>query len=245
MGNKLEELKKEAKGKLPRHIGLILDGNRRWAKKRNLNMNLGHLAGYETLRKILFSFLDLGIKYLSVFALSNENVKKRSPQELQYIYNLIINVIDVISKDPVIKEEKVKMNVIGRLSLLPPDVREKINSLIETTKDYDQKFLNICIMYDGQEEIIDAVKKILDDKIDPKDVNIDLFKSYLYSKDFPELDYIIRTGMEDGARISGFLLWDASYAEFRFRDDYWPDYNEEMLIEDIREYLRRTRRRGK
>ncbi|MBA7676196.1 Isoprenyl transferase [subsurface metagenome] len=245
MGNKLEELKKEAKGKLPRHVGLILDGNRRWAKKRNLNMNLGHLAGYETLRKILFSFLDLGIKYLSVFALSNENVKKRSPQELQYIYNLIINVIDVISKDPVIKEEKVRMNVIGRLSLLPPDVREKINSLIETTKDYDQKFLNICIMYDGQEEIIDAVKKILDDKIDPKDVHIDLFKSYLYSKDFPELDYIIRTGMEDGARISGFLLWDASYAEFRFRDDYWPDYNEEMLIEDIREYLRRTRRRGK
>ncbi len=245
MGNKLEELKKEAKGKLPRHIGLILDGNRRWAKKRNLNMNLGHLAGYETLRKILFSFLDLGIKYLSVFALSNENVKKRSPQELQYIYNLIINVIDVISKDPVIKEEKVRMNVIGRLSLLPPDVREKINSLIETTKDHDQKFLNICIMYDGQEEIIDAVKKILDDKINPKDVNIDLFKSYLYSKDFPELDYIIRTGMEDGARISGFLLWDASYAEFRFRDNYWPDYNEEMLIEDIREYLRRTRRRGK
>ncbi|MCK4280640.1 MAG: di-trans,poly-cis-decaprenylcistransferase [Candidatus Lokiarchaeota archaeon] len=241
----MEELKKEAKGKLPRHIGLILDGNRRWAKKRNLNMNLGHLAGYETLRKILFSFLDLGIKYLSVFALSNENVKKRSPQELQYIYNLIINVIDVISKDPVIKEEKVRMNVIGRLSLLPPDVREKINSLIETTKDYDQKFLNICIMYDGQEEIIDAVKKILDDKINSKDVNIDLIKNYLYTKDFPELDYIIRTGMEDGARISGFLLWDASYAEFRFRDDYWPDYNEEMLIEDIREYLRRTRRRGK
>ncbi len=245
MVNNLEELKKEAKDKLPRHIGLILDGNRRWAKKRNLNLNLGHLAGYETLRKILFSFLDLGIKYLSVFALSNENVKKRSPQELQYIYGLIINVIDVISNDPVIKEEKVKINVIGRLSLLPPDVREKINELIETTKDHDQKFLNICIMYDGQEEIVDAVKKILDDKINPKDINIELIKNYLYTKDFPELDYIIRTGMEDGARISGFLLWDASYAEFRFRDDYWPDYNEEMLIEDIREYLRRARRRGK
>lgn len=245
MVNNLEELKKEAKDKLPRHVGLILDGNRRWAKKRNLNLNLGHLEGYETLRKILFSFLDLGIKYLSVFALSNENVKKRSPQELQYIYGLIINVIDVISNDPVIKEEKVKINVIGRLSLLPPDVREKINELIETTKDHDQKFLNICIMYDGQEEIVDAVKKILDDKINPKDINIELIKNYLYTKDFPELDYIIRTGMEDGARISGFLLWDASYAEFRFRDDYWPDYNEEMLVEDIREYLRRARRRGK
>lgn len=241
----MEELKKEAKDKLPRHVGLILDGNRRWAKKRNLNLNLGHLAGYETLRKILFNFLDLGIKYLSVFALSNENVKKRSPQELQYIYGLIINVIDVISNDPVIKEEKVKINVIGRLSLLPPDVREKINELIKTTKDHDQKFLNICIMYDGQEEIVDAVKKILDDKINPKDINIELIKKYLYTKDFPELDYIIRTGMEDGARISGFLLWDASYAEFRFRDDYWPDYNEEMLVEDIREYLRRARRRGK
>lgn len=245
MANSLEKLKKEAKGKLPRHIGLILDGNRRWAKKRNLNVNLGHLAGYETLRKILFSLLDLGIKYLSIFALSNENVKKRSPQELQYIYGLIINVIDVISNDPVIKEEKVRINVIGRLSLLPLDVRKKINELIEKTKDHDQKFLNICIMYDGRLEIIDAVKSILEDKIDPKDVNIDLIKNYLYTKDFPELDYIIRTGMKDGKRISGFLLWDASYAEFRFRDDFWPDYNEEMLIKDIREYLRRTRRLGK
>ncbi len=240
----MEELKK-AKGKLPKHIGLILDGNRRWAKKRNLDINLGHFAGYETLRKILFSFLDLDIKYLSVFALSNENAKKRSAKELQYIYSLIIKIIDILNNEPLIKEKKVKINAIGRLSLLPIEVREKIKELIETTKDYDQRFLNICLMYDGHAEIVDAVKDILNNKIAPKDINTDLVKSYLYTKDIPELDYIIRTGMEDGARISGFLLWDASYAEFRFREEYWPDYNEEMLIEDMKEYQRRKRRMGK
>lgn len=241
----MEELKKEAKGKLPLHVGLILDGNRRWAKKRNLDINLGHFAGYETLRKTLFSFLDLDIKYLSVFALSNENAKKRSANELQYIYSLIIKVIDILNNEPVIKEKKVKINVIGRLELLPLEVRVKINELIETTQYHDQRFLNICVMYDGHAEIVDAVKNILNNNVAPKDINSDLIKSYLYTKDIPELDYIIRTGMEDGARISGFLLWDASYAEFRFREEYWPDYNDEMLIEDLKEYLRRKRRMGK
>jgi len=241
----LEELKKEAKDKLPLHVGIILDGNRRWAKKRNLDINLGHFAGYETLRKTLFSFLDLDIKYLSVFALSNENAKKRSANELQYIYSLIIKVIDILNNEPVIKEKKVKINVIGRLELLPLEVRVKINELIETTKDHDQRFLNICVMYDGHAEIVDAVKNILNNNVAPKDINSDLIKSYLYTKNIPELDYIIRTGMEDGARISGFLLWDASYAEFRFREEYWPDYNDEMLIEDLNEYLRRKRRMGK
>lgn len=241
----MEELKKEAKDKLPLHVGIILDGNRRWAKKRNLDINLGHFAGYETLRKTLFSFLDLDIKYLSVFALSNENAKKRSANELQYIYSLIIKVIDILNNEPVIKEKKVKINVIGRLELLPLEVRVKINELIETTKDHDQRFLNICVMYDGHAEIVDAVKNILNNNVAPKDINSDLIKSYLYTKNIPELDYIIRTGMEDGARISGFLLWDASYAEFRFREEYWPDYNDEMLIEDLNEYLRRKRRMGK
>ncbi len=148
-------------------------------------------------------------------------------------------------KEATVKEEKVNFNVIGRVHLLPADVRAKINELIEFTKENDQNFINLCIMYDGQEEIVDAVKEIIKNGVKAGDINREVIKNHLYTRDFPEVDYIIRTGMEDGARISGFLLWDASYAEFRFRDDYWPDYNEEMLIEDIREYLRRTRRRGK
>ena len=92
-------------------------------------------------------------------------------------------------------------------------------------------------MYDGQEEIVDAVKEILKEGLKPEEINIKVIKNHLYTKDLPEVDYLIRTGMEDGARISGFLLWDASYAEFRFRDDYWPDYNEEMMVEDILEFI--------
>jgi undecaprenyl diphosphate synthase len=241
----LEELKNIPANKLPKHIGLILDGNRRWAKKNLLEANVGHLIGYENLKDRLFDFFDAGIHYLSIYALSLENARKRSVDELRYIFKIILKAVDTVVSESTVKEEKVKFSVIGRVHLLPEDVQEKIKELIEFTKDHNQNFINLCIMYDGQEEIVDAVKKITEDKIKSEDITRDLIKSYLYTKNFPELDYIIRTGMEDGARISGFLLWDASYAEFKFRTDLWPDYNKEMIIEDIKDYLERNRRKGK
>jgi len=241
----LEILKREAKGNLPNHIGLILDGNRRWAKKRNLHINLGHLAGYETLKRVLFYFLELEIKYLSIYSLSEENVKKRSKEELNYIYGLMVKAFEEVINEPKIKEEKVRINFIGKIELVPPEIREKLNHLSELTKDHDRYLINFCVVYDGQEEIVQAVKQILKDKIPPEKIDKKLIKSYLYTKDFPELDYLIRTGMEDGARISGFLLWDASYAEFKFHKEFWPDYNKNMLIEDIKDYLNRKRRLGK
>ena len=148
-------------------------------------------------------------------------------------------------KEATVKEEKVNFNVIGRIYLLPEDVRTKINELIEFTKENDQNFINLCIMYDGQEEIVDAVKEIIKNGVKIEDINRDVIKSHLYTRDFPEVDYIIRTGMDDGARISGFLLWDASYAEFKFRTDLWPDYTKEMVLEDIQDYANRNRRKGK
>lgn len=241
----MEELKDIPANKLPKHIGLILDGNRRWAKKSLLEANVGHLIGYENLKDRLFDFFDAGIHYLSIYALSLENARKRSVDELRYIFKIILKAVDTVVSESTVKEEKVKFSVIGRVHLLPEDVQEKIKELIEFTKDHNQNFINLCIMYDGQEEIVDAVKKITEDKIKSEDITRDLIKSYLYTKNFPELDYIIRTGMEDGARISGFLLWDASYAEFKFRTDLWPDYNKEMIIEDIKDYLERNRRKGK
>lgn len=241
----MEELKDIPANKLPKHIGLILDGNRRWAKKNMLEANVGHLIGYENLKDRLFDFFDAGIHYLSIYALSLENARKRSVAELRYIFKIILKAVDTVISESTVREEKVKFSVIGRVHLLPEDVQEKVKELIEFTKDHDQNFINLCIMYDGQEEIVDAVKKITDDKIKSEDITRDLIKSYLYTKNFPELDYIIRTGMEDGARISGFLLWDASYAEFKFRTDLWPDYNKEMIIEDIKDYLKRSRRKGK
>ncbi|GAI95395.1 unnamed protein product, partial [marine sediment metagenome] len=237
----MEELKDIPAIKLPKHIGLILDGNRRWAKKNLLEANVGHLIGYENLKDRLFDFFDAGIHYLSIYALSLENARKRSVNELRYIFKIILKAVDTVISESTVREEKVKFTIIGRAHLLPEDVQEKIKELIEFTKDHDQNFINLCIMYDGQEEIVDAVKKITDDKIKSEDITRDLIKSYLYTKNFPELDYIIRTGMEDGARISGFLLWDASYAEFKFRTDLWPDYNKEMIIEDIKDYLKRNR----
>ncbi len=241
----MEELKDIPANKLPKHIGLILDGNRRWAKKNLLESNVGHLIGYENLKERLFDFFDAGIHYLSIYALSLENARKRSVTELRYIFKIILKAVDTVISESTVREEKVKFDVIGRVHLLPEDVQEKIKELIEFTKDHNQNFINLCIMYDGQEEIVDAVKKITEDNIKSEDITRDLIKSYLYTKKFPEVDYIIRTGMEDGARISGFLLWDASYAEFKFRSDLWPDYNKEMIIEDIKDYLTRNRRKGK
>lgn len=241
----MEELKDIPANNLPKHIGLILDGNRRWAKKNMLEANVGHLIGYENLKDRLFDFFDAGIHYLSIYALSLENARKRSVNELKYIFKIILKAVDTVISESTVREEKVKFNVIGRVHLLPEDVREKIKELIEFTKDHNQNFINLCIMYDGQEEIVDAMKKITEDKIKSEDITRDLIKSYLYTKNFPEVDYIIRTGMEDGARISGFLLWDASYAEFKFRTDLWPDYNKEMIIEDIKDYMKRNRRKGK
>jgi undecaprenyl diphosphate synthase len=240
----LEELSDIPKSKLPKHIGLILDGNRRWALKNLLNINVGHLIGYKNLKDRLFDFFDAGIQYLSIYALSIENVKKRSVEEIEYIFGIILDAIDTVIKESTVKEEKVNFNVIGRIHLLPPTIRAKIDELIEFTKNHDQYFINLCLMYDGQAEIVDAIKSIIKDNVNPANIDKNLIKSYLYTKNFPEVDYIIRTGMEDGARISGFLLWDASYAEFKFRTDLWPDYNQKMVIEDLKDYAKRNRRKG-
>jgi undecaprenyl diphosphate synthase len=213
--------------------------------KNLLGANVGHLIGYQNLKERLFDFFEAGIHYLSIYALSLENLKKRSEEEIKYIFRIILDAVDAVIQEATVKEEKVKFNVIGRIHLLPEEVRQKINELIEFTKENDKNFINLCIMYDGQEEIVDAVKRIIKSGVKVDDINRDMIKSCLYTCDFPEVDYIIRTGMEDGARISGFLLWDASYAEFKFRSDLWPDYSKEMVFEDLEDYAKRNRRKGK
>lgn len=193
----------------------------------------------------MFDFFEAGIHYLSIYALSLENLKKRSEEEIKYIFGIILDAVDAVVKEATVKEEKVNFNVIGRVHLLPKVVRDKVNELIEFTKDNDKNFINLCIMYDGQEEIVDAVKEIIKSGVKEEDVDRTIIKDHLYTRNFPEVDLIIRTGMEDGARISGFLLWDASYAEFKFRSDLWPDYSREMVIEDLLDYVERNRRKGK
>ena len=206
---------------------------------------MGHYRGYEVVKKILISCFNAGIKYLSLYALSLENTLKRTQEELDYIYKIIKIAVETVKNEPIVADEKVRFNVIGRLELLPQDVRDKINELIDYTKEHDKAHVNVLINYDGQAEIVDAVKKIINDKVDSDKIDRKLIKEYLYTKDFPELDLLIRTGMDDGMRLSGFLLWDASYAEFKFRNDLWPEYNNEKLFEDLSDYIKRNRRKGK
>ena len=241
----MEKLHSLPSDKLPRHVGLILDGNRRWAKKNLLNINVGHLIGYKNLKERLFDFFDAGIHYLSIYALSCENVRKRCDAEIEYIFGIILDAVDTVVKESMVKEESGNFNVIGRTYLLPESVQAKIKELIDYTSVNNKNFINLCIMYDGQEEIVDAVKHIVSNNVHADEIDKKVIKSHLYTRNFPEVDYIIRTGMEDGARISGFLLWDASYAEFKFRTDLWPDYDQEMVYEDLLEYTERNRRKGK
>ncbi|MHA1534789.1 MAG: polyprenyl diphosphate synthase, partial [Promethearchaeota archaeon] len=192
-----------------------------------------------------FDFFEAGIHYLSIYILSLENLRKRSEEEIKFIFGIILEAVDAVVKEATVKEEKVNFNVIGRIYLLPEEVRDKIKELIDFTKDNNKNFINLCIMYDGQEEIVDAVKEIIKTGVKEEEINKKTIKKHLYTRNFPEVDYIIRTGMEDGARISGFLLWDASYAEFKFRADLWPDYSKEMVIEDLIDFSNRNRRKGK
>jgi len=243
--NSIEQLKEEYGDKLPLHLGIILDGNRRWIKRKGMKETIkGHLAGYNNLKDIIHSIYSVGIKYLSIYALSTENAAKRSPKEINYLYKLLIKGIGDVLNEPLIKKKKVKVQILGHIEDLSKKIIEKIEIINDYTKDFEDYYLNACILYDGQEEIVDAVKKIVKLGIPNEKITKKVIKENLYTYNLPEADYIIRTGMEDGARISGFLLWDSSYAEFRFRRELWPDYNQKMLLEDLKEYIRRNRRKG-
>ena len=241
----LGDLKAHFSNQLPKHVGIILDGNRRWIKKQGIaDVTKGHLAGYQRLKKILYPFFEAGIHYLTAYALSLENVAKRSEQEVRFLFKLILKGVEDVISEPLIHEKKVRVRLIGHRRDLPQDIQDSIEKMNQATAHYSDNFINFAVMYDGQEEIVDAVKSIIKLGLKPEEITREVFKQSLYTKDFPELDYLIRTGMEDGQRISGFLIWDSSYAEFRFRTDLWPDYDETMILEDLKEYVRRNRRKG-
>ncbi len=241
-----QDLKLYYEPKLPKHVGLILDGNRRWIKKQGIvDVTKGHLAGYQRLKKILYPFFEAGIHYLSAYALSIENVKKRSEKEIQFLFKLLLQGVEDVLNEPMIHNNEVRVRLIGRLSDLPLEIQNSIEKMNERTENYKKNFINFAVMYDGQEEIVDAVKSIIKSGLPCEKIDKVVIKQHLYTRDFPELDFLIRTGMEDGMRISGFLLWDLSYTELKFRTDLWPDYDEKMILEDLKDYIRRNRRMGK
>ena len=227
---------------LPQHIAIIMDGNRRWAKKNNLNTAQGHKEGAENLKRISKFANKIGIKYLTVYAFSTENWK-RSEEEVGAIMKLLkFYILDFFKS----YDENIKVNVIGRIGDLPKALQKEIRSVEEKTKNNTGLVLNIAFNYGGRDEIVTAVKtitqKVLDGKLKIDDITENEVSNSLYTAGQPDPDLLIRTSGEE--RISNFLPWQISYSEFVFTDKYWPEYSNSDLLESIQIYQKRTRRFG-
>lgn len=235
---------------MPSHIGIILDGNRRWARMHGLKPWQGHRAGARRVEELLNWCLELGIRTITLYAFSTENFK-RSEREVEELMKLFKEELKRLKESDVIRKHKVRVKVIGRLELLPPDMRELAREVEEATKGYSEHYLNIAIAYGGRAEIVDAVRKVARDVkaglIEPEEIDEELFESYLYTSHLPEAvkdpDLIIRTSGEE--RLSGFLLWQSAYSELCFIDVLWPEFRRIDLLRAIRTYQGRQRRFGR
>ena len=228
--------------KVPNHVAIILDGNGRWAKERGLTRSMGHDAGFINLENISKYILSKGIKVLSVYAFSTENFK-RSKDEVDYLMNIFANRFKGWSK--VFNKENIKVVFSGRDKPLPNKVLKAMKELEEATKDNTKGILNICINYGGRSELVDTCKKI-GKMVENKEISIDDIDEELVSRnlynDLPDVDFMIRTSGE--LRLSNFMLWQNSYAEFYFPKTYFPDFDEEEFDKAIIEYTKRDRRFG-
>lgn len=228
---------------IPKSIAIILDGNGRWAEKRNLPRAMGHKAGCETLEKTVEDCVRLGVECLTVYAFSTENWK-RSALEVGALMKLLrfymVKLIDVANRN------NVKAVMIGDESRFEPDIRKGIKKLIEATKNNTGMVFAFAINYGGRDEIKRAVENIADDvesgKISKSDISEELISSYLDTKNLPDPDLLIRTSGE--LRVSNFLLWQIAYSEFYITDTLWPDFDKEELLKAIESYSHRQRRFG-
>ncbi len=228
--------------KIPNHVAIIMDGNGRWAQKRGLKRTKGHQKGAEALKKISEYAYDKKIKVLSVFAFSTENWK-RDKEEVDFLMNLFLKAFK--ENFEAVKKKGVKVIFSGVKDKLSEQVIDSMEKMMQETKNNTNGIFNICLNYGGQDEIINATKKISKDVkegiIDCNDINPDLFNKYLFN-DLPPIDLLIRTSGE--YRISNFMLWQMAYAELYFTDTLWPDFDEKQMDKAIEAYNNRDRRFG-
>ncbi len=243
----LAEIRRE---KLPQHIGLILDGNRRYARALGLMDVLeGHRRGANKLEEVLTWCTELDIRMVSIWILSTENLH-RPPEELVGLLNLIEQKMRDVARDPKTHRKRMRIRAIGKLELLPPSLQSAIREAEEATKEYDTLFLNVAVGYGGRQEIVDAVQALLRERLNQgataeeaiREVTPDNVGKYLYTYDLPDPELIIRTSGE--LRLSGFLLWQSAYSEFYFCDAYWPAFRRIDLLRAIRSYQQRERSFG-
>lgn len=224
--------------KIPNHVAIIVDGNGRWAKERNLPRSKGHDEGFKNLKKLGLYIFSKGIKYLSVYVFSTENFKRDS-KEVEHLMNLFVLMYKK-DKDFFMKNN-IKVVFSGRDEPLPKKVIEARDKLTEMTKNNTGGVFNVCLNYGGRAEIVDACKKIVNENINAEDITEESFKKYLY-QDLPDVDFMIRTSGE--LRLSNFLLWELSYAEFYFPEIKFPEFSENDFDDAILAFNKRDRRFG-
>lgn len=228
------------------HMGVIMDGNRRYAKRLMLEPWKGHEYGADALEKVLEWSKNNNIKEVTIYAFSMQNFN-RPKHEFDYLMNIFRKQFDRMENDPEnrVQKNKIKIKILGRIDLFPQDIQESCKRIQEATKDYDGYQLNVCFGYGGREEIVDAVHQIAQDvkegKIIPTQVDEDLIDKYVYNASQP--DFIIRTGGD--RRTSNFLPWQSAYSEWFFEEKFFPELNEEDLDRILNEFLKRERRFGK
>lgn len=229
--------------KLPQHIAIIMDGNRRWARSKKLPIKMGHKEGANTLEKIVRYANKIGIKYITVYAFSTENWKREKEEVDSLMALLKYYLEDFASKAD---SENIKVNVIGNLKQLSEDLQNSIEKVISKTSSNTGTVFSIALNYGGRDEIVNAVKeianKVKEDKINIEDIDEKLISNSLYTKNIPDPDLMIRTSGE--IRTSNFLPWQLVYSEFLFLDKLWPDFSETDLDEAIEVYSNRNRKFG-
>ena len=223
----------------PRHIAIIMDGNGRWAISRGLPRLAGHRAGTENLRRVIEACVEFEVEYLTLYAFSTENWG-RPLEEVQGLMRILEDVIDRELQE--LHKEGVKLRHIGRLDRLKPSLKQKVLDAIELTKNNSTLTLNIAFNYGGRDEIIWAIRHIIEAGVEPDQVTDELVSQYLFTAGVPDPDLIIRTSGE--LRGSNFLIWQGAYAEWYFTPTYWPDFGKEELGKAIAEFSQRDRRYG-
>jgi len=231
------------KDKLPQHLAIIMDGNGRWAERRGLPRSAGHREGAKAVRRVITNCLDFNIPILTIFAFSTENWK-RPKKEIIYLIKLFERVLSREKANLV--KNNIKINFIGRLENLPNSLTEKMKELHESTKRNNKLILNIAINYSGRTEIVDALKSILlkidNKKLSIEEINENIIRDNLYTHNLPDPDLLIRTAGE--MRISNFMLWQIAYTELWVTPVFWPDFDENNLVEAIRNFQKRVRKYG-
>ncbi len=223
-----------------KHIAIIMDGNRRWAKEKNLPSAMGHKKGVEALKATLKACYKFGVKYLTVYAFSTENWN-RKPEEVAFLMDLLANTIKNELKE--LHENGVVINFIGDLTKLNPKLQKILYDAMDYTKNNSGVRLQIAFNYGSRDEIVNAVRHLIEKGAKAEDITEDLISGELYTRDIPDPDLLIRTGGE--MRISNYLLWQIAYSEILVTKQYWPEFNEKSLSDAIFEFGNRQRRYGK